>query len=86
MPGTTSEPPQEFRAKLGATTVRGKVVDCVSLPDVPVRFTVYVPCDAELFAVSVMIEFEVMGLGRIDAVTPLGSPAMARLTSPVNPY
>jgi hypothetical protein len=45
-----------------------------------------VPSAAELLAVSVTVELEVMGLGKIDAVTPAGSPDMARFTSPANPY
>jgi hypothetical protein len=62
------------------------VVVCVCFPDVPVTVTVEVPNGAELPAVSVIVEFEVMGLGKIDAVTPLGSPDKARFTSPANPY
>ena len=86
VPVTTTMLPQLPRVKLGATTVRGKVVVCVCLPDVPVTVNVWVPSAAELLAVSVTVEFEVIGLGKIDAVTPLGRPDMARFTSPANPY
>ena len=64
----------------------GTIDDWVSLPDVPVIVSEYVPTGAVLLAVNVIVEFVVIGLGTIDAVTPAGKPETARLTSPVNPF
>lgn len=63
-----------------------KVVVLVRLPEVPVRVTVLDPVAAELLAVSESVLVPVVGLGRKDAVTPLGRPEIERLTLPVNPY
>ena len=72
--------------KLGAETVKPRVVVAVRLPDVPVMVSNVNPTLAVLFAVSVRLLKPVVGFGEKDAVTPLGSPVTARLTLPVNPY
>lgn len=64
----------------------GTIDDWVSLPDVPVIVSEYVPTGAVLLAVNVIVEFVVIGLGTIDALTPVGKPETARFTSPVNPF
>jgi hypothetical protein len=57
----------------------------VFVPSVPVIITVRLPTVAELLAVSVSKLVPVVGLGVNDAVTPLGSADVARLTLPANP-
>ena len=58
----------------------------MSEPEVPVTVSVAFPNAATLLAVSVSVLTSTVGLGDSDAVTPLGSPEMARLTLPLNPY
>jgi hypothetical protein len=41
---------------------------------------------AVLLAVSVKIACDAVGLGEKEAVTPLGRPAIARVTLPSNPF
>jgi hypothetical protein len=72
--------------KAGTYTPSEKVVEFVTLPDVPVSVTVDCPMAAELLAVSVSVLFPVVGFGVKDAVTPAGKPDNERLTLPVNPY
>jgi hypothetical protein len=72
--------------KLGAWTVKAKVVLAVTLPEVPVTVTVADADGAELLAVSVRTLAPVVGFVPQEAVTPLGNPVAARLTLPVNPY
>jgi hypothetical protein len=68
-------------------TVRAMVVLAVRLPEVPVMVTVVgPPAVAELLAVSVSTLVVAVLVGLNDAVTPLGRPDAARLTSPVNPF
>lgn len=68
-------------------TVRARVVVAVRLPEVPVMVTVVgPPVAAEPLAVSVsVLVVPAVGFGLNPAVTPLGRPDAARLTSPVNP-
>ena len=56
------------------------------LPDVPVTVTVYCPVATEPLAVNVSTLLPVVGLGAMDAVTPLGNPDRERVTLPENPY
>jgi hypothetical protein len=65
--------------------VRAKVVVTVTAPDLPVIVTLYCPTAAELLAVSVNMLDPVVGFGKKDAVTPLGSPEAERVTLPANP-
>lgn len=69
----------------GALTVRTTVVVVVRLPEVPVMVTVAVPVVAVLLAVSVSTLLPVVGLVAKAAVTPLGRPEAASVTSPVKP-
>lgn len=66
-------------------TVRAIVVVAVSVPEVPVRVTVEVPTVAAALAVRVSTLVPVVGLVSNAAVTPPGSPDVARVTLPVNP-
>ena len=72
--------------KLGDTlTVRLRVVEAVSAPEVPVMVMVAGPVAAELDAVRVTTLVAVAGLGAKEAVTPLGRPVADRVTAPVKP-
>jgi hypothetical protein len=62
------------------------VVLAVCVPEVPVMVTGYCPRAAVLLAVNVIVLLPVVGFGVNVAVTPLGSPEIARFTLPVNPY
>ena len=70
----------------GAFTVRLSVVVLVSVPDVPVIVTATVPVAAVGLAVRVSALVEVAGSGLKEAVTPLGSPELASVTLPENPF
>jgi hypothetical protein len=73
--------------KVGAYTLRLRVVVAVRLPEVPVIVSVLVPTPlAVLLAVRVSVLAFVVGLGVKLAVTPWGRPDTARLTLPLNPY
>jgi hypothetical protein len=65
-------------------TVSAMVVDAVSVPEVPLMVTVWVPEAAELLAVSVSTLLPVVGLVPKAAVTPLGRPEAASVTLPAN--
>jgi hypothetical protein len=56
------------------------------VPEVPVITRFFDVSGAVLLAVSVKIACEAMGLGEKEAVTPLGRPAIARVTLPSNPF
>ena len=62
------------------------VTEEVMLPDVPVMVSVAPVAVTDEAAVKVKVLVPVVVAGEKEAVTPLGSPAMARLTLPVNPY
>ena len=62
------------------------VVVAVMLPEVPVMVNVLVPPTAEELAVKVSVLVPVVEAGENEAVTPLGSPAIARFTLPAKPY
>jgi hypothetical protein len=66
--------------------VRGNVAVDVNFPDVPVIVTLVVPSGAALVAVKVRTEFPEVGFGEMLALTPLGRPETARLTTPTKPY
>jgi hypothetical protein len=76
--------------KVGAASVRTKVALAEMLPDVPaavpVTVNVVVPSGAELPAVSVSVLVDVALAGLNAAVTPVGNPAITKLTAPVNPF
>jgi len=65
--------------------VREIVVVWVNAPDTPVTVSVNVPRVAVLLAVIVSILVVAVEEGLKLAVTPAGSPAMVRLTLPLNP-
>ena len=71
--------------KVGACTVRLRVVLAVSEPEVPVMVRPTVVPGAELLAVRVSTLVAVVGLVPKTAVTPLGKPEAARVTLPLNP-
>jgi len=71
--------------KVGTATAKEMVVVAVSLPDVPVMVSVAVPILAELLATRVSTLLPTVGVGKKDAVTPLGRPETARFTLPTNP-
>jgi hypothetical protein len=79
--------PDDESVKLGALTVRARVVVAVREPDVPVMVNVAVPGVAELAAASVRVLLPVVGFVLHDAVTPAGNvDVTARLALPVKPY
>jgi hypothetical protein len=65
-------------------TVSVRVVDAVSVPDVPEMVTVELPIVATEVAVKVTTLEPVVGLVANAAVTPVGSPDAARVTLPAN--
>ena len=86
VPCPTLTLPELERVKVGAWISSVKVVVAVRLPEVPVMVTVAVPTVAELLVVSASTLYPVAGLGKNEAVTPLGKPDTAKFTLPVNPY
>jgi hypothetical protein len=73
--------------KFGAGfTVSVIVVVCVVLPDVPVTVTVAAPVVAVALAVNVTLLVLVAGFGLNAAVTPVGRPDAAKVTSPLKPF
>lgn len=72
--------------KFAADTVRENLAVDVSFPEVPVIETELVPIEAVLVAINVKNVFPFVGFGEKLALTPLGRPAMDRLTSPLNPF
>jgi hypothetical protein len=71
-----------------AVTVNATVAVCVKAPEVPVKVTVALPTVAFAAAVSVTL-CAVPGVNVSDvgfAVTPVGSPLIATVTVPVNPF
>jgi hypothetical protein len=72
--------------KVGAYTLRVRVVVAVRLPEVPVTVSVLVPRPAVLLAVKISVLVFVVGFGVKLAVTPWGKPDTARFTLPLNPY
>ena len=73
-------------------TVKANVVVEVTFPDVPVMVRTVVPNVTELPDVRVKVTFRalvmvgVAGFGAKDALTPVGNPAIERLTGPANPF
>jgi hypothetical protein len=60
-------------------------VVCVIELEVPVMVSGYCPTVTALLAVSVRVDWEALGFGLQDAVTPLGRPETERFTLPMNP-
>jgi hypothetical protein len=69
----------------GTLIVRLMVVVWVSVPEMPVMVMALVPVVAVLLAVNVIVLVEVVELGLIVAVTPLGSAEWESVTAPVKP-
>lgn len=69
----------------GAVTVRVIAAVAFRLPEVPVTVTVVAPNAALALAVKVNVLAVAVLDGLNPAVTPLGKPAMARFTAPLNP-
>jgi hypothetical protein len=57
----------------------------LAAPETPVTFGLHDPAATELLAVSVSTLVAAVGFGLNDAVTPLGRPAMDRVTAPFPP-
>ena len=70
----------------GVATVSATASEEVMLPDVPVIVSVAPLAVTDEFAVRVRVLVPLVVAGEKEAVTPLGSPEVARLTVPVNPY
>jgi len=72
--------------KVGALIVSAMVVVAFRAPDVPVTVMLVVPPAAELLTARVRTLVPEVGFVPHEAVTPLGNPETARLTSLLNPY
>jgi hypothetical protein len=86
VPGAIATGPLPLNVKVGANTPNAILVVAFTEPDVPVIVTALVPVAAVLLAVSVSVLYPTVGFGVREPVTPLGRPAIERLTAPVNPY
>ena len=86
LPGAMLTGPLLLKVNVGTKTSSVMLAVAFKEPDVPVTVAALMPIAAVLFAVSVSVLFPGVGFGVSDAVTPFGSPAIARLTAPVNPY
>ena len=74
------------KVKLGPRTIKVTVVNWVTVPDVPVIVTGYVPCVAVADAVKVRTLEPVVEDGLNEAVTPAGSvDVTARFTLSLKP-
>jgi hypothetical protein len=71
-----------------AETLRGTVVVCVSVPDVPVMVSVTLPTGVLPVVVTVSVELagRLIELGLNDATAPAGKPVTAKFTVPANPF
>jgi hypothetical protein len=69
-----------------AVIVSGTVALAEMLPDVAVTVAIAVPAGAEAATVKVSLLVELITAGLNAAVTPLGSPLIARLAVPLNPF
>src|SRR5260370_31037402 len=71
---------------VGDFNVSAIVVVCVKLPDTPVMVIVEVPVAVVLLVerVNVLVPLVLAGLN--DAVTPLGTPDVDKLTLPLKPF
>lgn len=72
----------------GAVTTRVTVVECESVPDVPVIVSVYVPAAVAAVVLTVRVELPeppATDAGAKLALAPAGSPLALRLTVPVKP-
>ena len=77
--------PGPLMVNVGEFTVSETVVEAVSVPEVPLMVTVFVPTATVLLAVKVSVLLLVAGFGEKVAVTPLGSPETDEFTFPLNP-
>jgi hypothetical protein len=68
-------------------TTRVTVVECTSVPAVPVMVSVYVPAGVEVLVVTVIVELPDTATepGLKLAVAPVGSPLALNVTVPLNP-
>jgi hypothetical protein len=74
------------KVNVGVETLSEMVVEARCEPEVPVTVTVDEPSVAVLLAVNVMTAVVMKGLGRKDAVTPLGRPEAVSVTLLLNPF
>jgi hypothetical protein len=70
----------------GGTTVKTIVTVALKLPDLPVTVTVLLPAAALALVTKLNVLAVAVLTGLNDAVTPLGRPAIVRLTAPLNPF
>jgi hypothetical protein len=78
---------EEVNEKLaGGVTVRVIATVALRVPDLPVTVTAVLPATALALAVNVKVLAVAVLAGLNDAVTPVGTAEMVRLTTPVNPY
>ena len=85
-PGPIDKLAGPVMVKFAADIERENLVVDVRLPEVPLIVTELVPIEAVLVAINVKDVFPFVGFGEKLALTPLGRPAMDRLTSPPNPF
>lgn len=74
------------KVKVGTTIARLMDAVLFKVPEVPVTVIVAVPAVAELAATNARVLAPVVFTGLNDAVTPLGSPVVTRLTLPAKPF
>src|ERR1700730_7317980 len=84
-PGGNCMIPGTYRLKLGAETVREKVVVTVCAPHVPLMVTVLVPTAAVLSDQRLRAAFWLVGFTETAAPTPAGKPLIESFTLPVKP-
>lgn len=85
-PGPIDKLAGPVMVKFAADIERENLVVDVRLPEVPLIVTELVPIEAVLVATNVKDVFPFVGFGEKLALTPLGRPAMDRLTSPLKPF
>ena len=71
---------------VGALTASGMITEAIAFTDFPVTVSVLLPTTALELAETIRDAVCVTGLGKNEAVTPLGSPVIARLTLSSKPY
>lgn len=87
LPSTTlSVLAEDESVKLGVGTTTVREVEAVSVPEVPLTFTVYDPGLAVAPAVKETVLEVVLLVGLKLAVTPVGRPEAVKLTEPVKPF
>jgi hypothetical protein len=79
-------PGRKDSVKFGAVMVNPTIVVLLSVPDVPVTVTLYVPTGAVLLALKVRELVLLVLTGLNAAVTPVGNAVAVRPTIPVKPF